>query len=153
MVKKIIKWFVKLEDKKILHQNIFFCIWGQNISFFGVQYYFYCFDKKKILFLLLLIFLLLLCIVPIFVTPTLNVSRKFSMCIIFSIGYIKIYNLRTIEWLSPLVQVVEWSHMVYHHPPHLRLRTPRIQKLEELQGHCVQRVYYGSICVIWLDDF
>jgi hypothetical protein len=27
-----------------------------------------------------------------FVTPTLNVSRKFSMCIIFSSGYIKIYN-------------------------------------------------------------
>jgi len=30
------------------------------------------------------------------VTPTLNVSRKFSMCIIFSIGYIKIYNTKTL---------------------------------------------------------
>jgi len=27
------------------------------------------------------------------VSPTLNVSSKFSMCIIFSIGYIKIYNI------------------------------------------------------------
>ena len=33
------------------------------------------------------------------VTPTLNVSRKFSMCIIFSTGYIKIYNLNTFEWI------------------------------------------------------
>jgi len=29
------------------------------------------------------------------VTPTLNVSKKFSMCIIFSTGYIKIYNLKS----------------------------------------------------------
>jgi len=30
-----------------------------------------------------------------FVIPTLNVSRKFSMCIIFSTGYIKIYNINS----------------------------------------------------------
>jgi len=29
------------------------------------------------------------------VIPTLNVSRKFSMCIIFSTGYIKIYNINS----------------------------------------------------------
>jgi hypothetical protein len=29
------------------------------------------------------------------VTPTLNVSRKFSMCVKFSTGYIKIYNNKT----------------------------------------------------------
>ena len=31
----------------------------------------------------------------IIVTPILNVSRKFSMCIIFSTGYIKIYNINS----------------------------------------------------------
>jgi len=31
------------------------------------------------------------------VTPTLNVPRKFSMCIIFSTGYIKIYNMKTLN--------------------------------------------------------
>jgi len=31
------------------------------------------------------------------VTPTLNVSTKFSMCIIFSTGYIKIYNMNTLN--------------------------------------------------------
>ena len=29
------------------------------------------------------------------VIPILNVSRKFSMCIIFSTGYIKIYNINS----------------------------------------------------------
>jgi len=29
------------------------------------------------------------------ITPILNVSRKFSMCIIFSTGYIKIYNINS----------------------------------------------------------
>ena len=32
-----------------------------------------------------------------FVIPILNVSRKFSMCIIFSTGYIKIYNINFFE--------------------------------------------------------
>jgi len=33
------------------------------------------------------------------VIPILNVSRKFSMCIIFSTGYIKIYNIKIFEWI------------------------------------------------------
>jgi len=32
-----------------------------------------------------------------FVIPILNVSRKFSMCIIFSTEYIKIYNINFFE--------------------------------------------------------
>ena len=34
-----------------------------------------------------------------FVIPILNVSRKFSMCIIFSTEYIKIYNINFFEWI------------------------------------------------------
>jgi len=33
----------------------------------------------------------------VYVMPILNVSRKFSMCIIFSTGYIKIYNIKTLN--------------------------------------------------------
>jgi len=35
--------------------------------------------------------------INIIVTPILNISRKFSMCIIFSTGYIKIYNVNYFE--------------------------------------------------------
>jgi len=38
------------------------------------------------------------------VTPTLNVSRKFSVCIIFSTGYIKIYNIK-LQWINTSIQI------------------------------------------------
>ena len=42
-----------------------------------------------------LYFLVVYFLVFIFVTPILNISRKFSMCIIFSTRYIKIYNINS----------------------------------------------------------
>ena len=46
------------------------------------------------------------------VTPTLNVSRKFSMCIIFSTGYIKIYNLITSNECH--IQPFKFVHQNYY---------------------------------------
>jgi len=46
------------------------------------------------------------------VTPTLNVSKKFSMCIIFSTGYIKIYNLISLNEYH--IQQFTFVHQNYH---------------------------------------
>ena len=48
-----------------------------------------------------------------YVTPTLNVSRKFSMCIIFSTGCIKIYNIKTSN--EYYIQQYVFLHRVIQH--------------------------------------
>ena len=70
---------------------------SHSTLFFLLTIYFLLYLKKNYIFSLYfsVTFVLFAFTLIWNVTPTLNVSRKFSMCIIFSTGYIKIYNLNT----------------------------------------------------------